>query len=77
MGNRQNCAKFQENLFRSIEIISHFCPPLFRKRPIIVFNLFSSLGGIFHTSLPGESAERVVKSRKHPELTLPVLRYCN
>ena len=41
-----------------------------------VFNLFSSLGGIFHTSLPGECAERVVKSRKHPELTLPVLRYC-
>ena len=77
MGNRQNCAKFQENLFRSNEIISNFCPPLFRKRPIIVLNLFSSLGGIFHTSLPGESAERVVKSRKHPELTLPVLRYCN
>ena len=77
MGNRQNCAKFQENLIRSNEIISHFCPPLFRKRPIIVLNLFSSLGGIFHTSLPGESAERVVKSRKHPELTLPVLRYCN
>ena len=35
MGNRQNCAKFQENLFRSNEIISIFCPPLFRKRPII------------------------------------------
>ena len=34
MGNRQNCAKFQENLFRSNEIISIFCPPLFRKRPI-------------------------------------------
>ena len=32
MGNRQNCAKFQENLFRSNEIISNFCPPLFRKR---------------------------------------------
>ena len=42
-----------------------------------MLNLFSSLGGIFHPSLPGESAERVVKSRKHPELTLPVLRYCN
>ena len=39
-----------------------------------MLNLFSSLGGIIHTSLPGESAERVVKSRKHPELTLPVLR---
>ena len=35
MGNRQNCAKFQENLFRSNEIISIFCPPLFRKRPIL------------------------------------------
>ena len=34
MSNRQNCAKFQENLFRSNEIISIFCPPLFRKRPI-------------------------------------------
>ena len=34
MGNRQNCAKFQESLFRSNEIISFFCPPLFRKRPI-------------------------------------------
>ena len=34
MGNRQNCAKFQENIFRSNEIISIFCPPLFRKRPI-------------------------------------------
>ena len=34
MGNRQYCAKFQENLFRSNEIISIFCPPLFRKRPI-------------------------------------------
>ena len=34
MGNRQNCAKFQENLFKSNEIISIFCPPLFRKRPI-------------------------------------------
>ena len=44
---------------------------------VIVLNLFSSLGGIFHTSLPGESAERVVKSREQPELTLPVLRYCN
>ena len=40
---------------------------------VIVLTLFSSLGGIFHTSLPGESAERVVKSRKHPELTLPEL----
>ena len=35
MSNRQNCAKFQENLFRSNKIISIFCPPLFRKRPII------------------------------------------
>ena len=34
MGNRQNCAKFQEILFRSYESISIFCPPLFRKRPI-------------------------------------------
>ena len=34
MGNRQKCAKFQENLFRSNEIISIFCPPLFPKRPI-------------------------------------------
>ena len=34
MGNRQYCAKFQENLFRSNEIISIFCPPLFRKRPV-------------------------------------------
>ena len=39
MGNRQNCAKFQENLFRSNEIISIFCPPLFRKRPLYNFNL--------------------------------------
>ena len=41
MGNRQNFAKFQENLFRSNEIISIFCPPLFRKRPI---NNYSLLG---------------------------------
>ena len=34
MGNRQNCAKFQENIFRSNEIILIFCPPLFCKRPI-------------------------------------------
>ena len=26
MGNRQNWAKFQENVFRSNEIISIFCP---------------------------------------------------
>ena len=38
MGNRQNCAKFQENLFRSNEIISIFCPPLFRKRPIFIYS---------------------------------------
>ena len=44
---------------------------------VIVLYLFSSLGGIFQTPLPGESVERVVKSRKHPELTLPVSRYCN
>ena len=44
---------------------------------VIVLNLFSSLGGIFQTPLSGQSVERVVKSRKHPELTLPVLRYCN
>ena len=37
MGNRQNCAKFQENLFRSNEIVSIFCPPLFRKRPITIY----------------------------------------
>ena len=37
MGNRQNCAKFQENLCRSNETISIFCPPLFRKRPILDF----------------------------------------
>ena len=43
MGNRQNCAKFQENLFRSNEIISIFCPPLFRKRPIY-FLCVSSAG---------------------------------
>ena len=36
---------------------------------VIVLNLFSSLGAIFHRSLPGESAERVVKSRKHLKLT--------
>ena len=34
MGHRQNCAKCQENLFRSNETISIFCPPFFRKRPI-------------------------------------------
>ena len=34
MGNRQSYAKFQENLFRSNEIISIVCPPLFRKQPI-------------------------------------------
>ena len=34
MGNRQNCAKFQEILFRSNEVIQTFCPPLCRKRPI-------------------------------------------
>ena len=38
MGNRQNCAKFQENLFRSNEIITIFCPPFFRKRPITIIN---------------------------------------
>ena len=40
MGNRQNCAKFQENLFRSNEIISIFCPPLFRKRPIMDVKIY-------------------------------------
>ena len=34
MGNRKRYAKFQENLFNGNEIISTFCPPLFRKRPI-------------------------------------------
>ena len=38
---------------------------------VIVLYLFSSLGAIFHRSLLGESAERVVKSRKHPKLTIP------
>ena len=38
MGNRQRYAKFQENLFRSNEIISIFCPPLFRKQPIYAKN---------------------------------------
>ena len=36
MGNRQKCAKFQENLFKSNEVISIFCPPLFRKRPMTI-----------------------------------------
>ena len=35
MGNRKRYAKFQENLFSSNEIKSIFCPPLFRKRPIL------------------------------------------
>ena len=34
MGNRKRYAKFHENLFSSNEIISIFCPPLFRKRPV-------------------------------------------
>ena len=34
MRNRPNCAKFQENLFRSNDFISIVCSPLFRKRPI-------------------------------------------
>ena len=29
MGNKQNCAKFQENLFRNNEIISIFLPSTF------------------------------------------------
>ena len=37
MGNRKMYAKFQENLFGNIEIKSIFCPPLFRKRPINVY----------------------------------------
>ena len=73
MGNRKRYAKFQENLFSGNEIKSIFCPPLFRKRPILVLILFCSLGAIFQTSLRGESTERVVKSREHPEFTLPVL----
>ena len=51
MGNRQNCAKFQEKLFRSIEIISIFCPPLFRKRPIV------------HNTLDYQSSDRKIDLR--------------
>ena len=43
MGNRQNCAKFQENVFRSNKIISFFCPPLFRKRPIPIQYVLKSV----------------------------------
>ena len=43
MGNRQNCAKFQKNLFRSNEIISIFCPPLFRKQPIPYFFAYKAV----------------------------------
>ena len=35
MGNAKRYAKFQENLFSGNEIKSIFCPPLFRKLPII------------------------------------------
>ena len=50
MGNRQNCAKFQESLFRSNEIISIFCPPLFRIRPILSLpGIFCSSGDVFST----------------------------
>ena len=42
MGNRQSYAKFQENLFRSNEIISVFCPPLFPKQPITICNFQDS-----------------------------------
>ena len=35
MGNRQRYAKFQENVCSSNEIKLIFCPPLFRKRPIL------------------------------------------
>ena len=62
-------------LFNSISVISgqrandngRLCAMEPRPNRVIV------LEAIFHTSLPGESAERVVKSRKHPKLTLPVL----
>ena len=71
MGNRQNCAKFQENLFRSNEIISIFCPPLFCKRPIIS----TSVGPLPGSWLAAHMADLTpdlqvsimrVNSRKHP-----------
>ena len=38
MGNGKRYAKFQANLFSGNEIKSIFCPPLFRKQPIHIFN---------------------------------------
>ena len=35
MVNRLRYANFQEDLFSSNEIKSIFCPPLFRKRPVV------------------------------------------
>ena len=43
MGNRQNCAKFQENLFRSNEIISIFCPTLIPKYHLPIFAVYELL----------------------------------
>ena len=43
MGNRKRYAKFQENLFDYNEIKSIFCPPLFRKRPILSSCAFNTL----------------------------------
>lgn len=48
---------------------------MIRYNRAIVHNLFSSLEAIFHTSLPGQWSEWIRwtwKSRKHPELILPV-----
>ena len=45
MGNRKRYAKFQENLFNNNEIKLIFCPPLFRKRPILRSCLTVRFGG--------------------------------
>ena len=68
MGNRQNCAKFQENLFRSNEIILIFCPPLFRKRPI---HLSSKLYNIKNLK---NSGKHYMAPSKPPHLDLRCLQ---
>ena len=69
MGNRQTCAKFQENLFRSNEIISIFCPPLFRKWHM-TFELLDNFFQVCKLFRHIASTEPLVITAEHNEMIL-------